>query len=68
MGFGNYEKMKRIRKVEAELKILHNGIRMFCSNENCKNTVVLKPEEAERTIMCSKCHSGFFVKEKIKSR
>lgn len=67
MKFGNYDKIKKIRKTEEELKKIHDGTKLYCSNPDCKNTVVLKPDEINRAIMCTKCNAGFFVKEKPKS-
>lgn len=68
MRFGNYEKIKKIRKTESVLKKIHDGIKLYCSNSDCKNTVVLKPDELNGAIMCTKCNAGFFVKEKPESK
>ncbi|WP_456364129.1 hypothetical protein [Priestia aryabhattai] len=64
MRFGNPRKLQRVRKTEEEIKKIIDGIKMFCSNDKCSNTVVLELENTERVIMCSKCHSGYFIKKK----
>lgn len=65
MKFGNYDKINKIRKTEEELKKILQGTKMYCSNQKCKNTVIFNSDEMGRKIMCSKCHSGIFVKEKV---
>ncbi|NGY88135.1 hypothetical protein F6Y05_34505 [Bacillus megaterium] len=64
MRFGNHRKLQRIQKTEEIIKKVTDGIEMFCSNDKCKNIVTLDVEVATRTIMCGKCHSGFFSKKK----
>lgn len=64
MRFGNHRKLQRIHKTEEVIKKVTDGIKMFCSNDECKNIVTLDLESSARTIMCSKCHSGFFIKKK----
>ncbi|MED4284679.1 hypothetical protein P4679_22430 [Priestia megaterium] len=64
MRFGNHRKLQRIHKTEEVIKKVTDGIKMFCSNDECNNIVTLDLESSARTIMCSKCHSGFFIKKK----
>lgn len=66
MKIGNYQKMNRIRETEEVIRRIHSGIQYYCSNEHCKNKVVLSPEESKRVIMCSKCYAGTFIKKKKK--
>lgn len=63
MKLGNSEKMKRIRKTEEDLANILVGSVMHCSNKKCKNKVTLNEEESVRVILCTKCHSGYFVKK-----
>ncbi|MCK2000312.1 hypothetical protein MZM54_02775 [[Brevibacterium] frigoritolerans] len=69
MKFGNSEKMKRIRKTEKDLAKILDGSVLHCSNKKCKNKVTLNEEEAGRVILCTKCHSGYFVmKDETKNK
>ncbi|MGF7535364.1 hypothetical protein AAGG74_17070 [Bacillus mexicanus] len=68
MAFGNYEKYKLIEKSEEEIKKIHSGIKVICSNKQCKNKLTFNHDELNRKIMCTKCNSGFFIEEKKKKR
>lgn len=64
----NHHKYKRIQETEKVLKNIYNGTTYYCSNGDCKNKVVFKDYEEGKVIFCGRCHSGVFVKNKMKKK